>query len=62
MTRILKAIRRFLRIDHGPTAVEYAVMLMLIVALCFTAIQLIGGALSSNMNDSATKIQDAFND
>ena len=36
----------FLRSEDGPTAVEYAVMLALIVVVCITAI----GALGSNAN------------
>ena len=35
-------IRRFLASEDGPTAVEYAVMLALIVVVCLTAIQAIG--------------------
>ena len=35
-------LRRFLVSEDGPTAVEYAVMLALIVIVCLTAIQGIG--------------------
>jgi pilus assembly protein Flp/PilA len=35
-------VRRFLVSEDGPTAVEYAVMLALIVVVCLTAIQAIG--------------------
>ena len=35
-------IKRFLESEDGPTAVEYAVMLALIVIVCLTAIQAIG--------------------
>jgi pilus assembly protein Flp/PilA len=35
-------VRRFLASEDGPTAVEYAVMLALIVVVCLTAIQAIG--------------------
>jgi pilus assembly protein Flp/PilA len=38
---ILKG-QRFLVSDDGPTAVEYAVMLALIVVICLTAIRSIG--------------------
>ncbi len=37
-----KSIKRFLVSEDGPTAVEYAVMLALIVIVCLTAIQAIG--------------------
>ncbi|MFL5339362.1 MAG: Flp family type IVb pilin [Gemmataceae bacterium] len=33
---------RFLRREDGPTAVEYAVMLALIVVVCITAITTLG--------------------
>jgi pilus assembly protein Flp/PilA len=33
---------RFLRAEDGPTAVEYAVMLALIVVVCISAITLLG--------------------
>lgn len=39
-------IREFLRAEDGPTAVEYAVMLALIVVVCIGAIT----ALGSNAN------------
>mgnify|MGYP002625991058 CR=1 FL=1 len=35
-------IQRFLACEEGPTAVEYAVMLALIVVVCITAIQAVG--------------------
>jgi len=44
--RTIELIREFLRAEDGPTAVEYAVMLALIVVVCITAIT----ALGSNAN------------
>jgi len=35
-------VRQFLLDDDGPTAVEYAVMLSLIIAVCITAVSSIG--------------------
>ena len=35
-------IKKFLQSEDGPTAVEYAVMLALIVIVCLTAISQIG--------------------
>lgn len=35
-------LRRFIVSEDGPTAVEYAVMLALIVIVCLTAIQNLG--------------------
>lgn len=42
MKPMLLKLRRFLTSDDGPTAVEYAVMLALIIMVCFAAIQSIG--------------------
>jgi pilus assembly protein Flp/PilA len=42
MTMFLKGLARFVRDDDGPTAVEYAVMLALIVVVCITAITTLG--------------------
>jgi pilus assembly protein Flp/PilA len=32
----------FLRKEDGPTAVEYAVMLALVIVVCFVAVQIVG--------------------
>ena len=42
MKAFAQKVRRFLVSEDGPTAVEYAVMLALIIAVCLTAIQSIG--------------------
>jgi len=42
MKRFVQAVRRFLASPEGPTAVEYSVMLALIVVVCLTAIRGIG--------------------
>jgi pilus assembly protein Flp/PilA len=42
MPAILKRIARLLRDESGPTAVEYAVMLALIVVICLASIRTIG--------------------
>jgi pilus assembly protein Flp/PilA len=35
-------VKEFLQEDDGPTAVEYAVMLALIIVVCLSAISIIG--------------------
>jgi len=40
----------FLRNEDGPTAVEYAVMLAMIVAVCFVAIQVLGSQTNKTFN------------
>ena len=40
--RYISKIKDFFRSDDGASEVEYAVMLMLIVLVCLTAIQAVG--------------------
>ncbi|MCA9027807.1 MAG: Flp family type IVb pilin [Planctomycetaceae bacterium] len=42
MKNFVNSVKHFLDSEDGPTAVEYAVMLALIVVVCLTAIQAIG--------------------
>lgn len=42
MRKFFQRLRRFCRSEDGPTAVEYAVMLALIVIVCLGSIRLIG--------------------
>ena len=42
MQSLVRSVKRFLQKEDGPTAVEYAVMLALILVVCITAIKLIG--------------------
>jgi pilus assembly protein Flp/PilA len=56
MTNFAGSIKRFLVSEDGPTAVEYAVMLALIVIVCLTAIQAIG----NNANTKFGQVRDAL--
>jgi len=49
---IRQSVVRFLQDESGPTAVEYAVMLALIVVVCIAAIT----ALGSNANNTFTTV------
>lgn len=42
MKSLAKKMQHFLVSEDGPTAVEYAVMLALIIVVCLTAINTIG--------------------
>jgi pilus assembly protein Flp/PilA len=42
LTNLRNRIENFLKKEDGPTAVEYAVMLALIIVICLTAVQLLG--------------------
>lgn len=46
----MKFIKRFLSDESGPTAVEYAVMLALIVVVCIGSIRLIGQNLNNTFD------------
>ena len=52
-------LKRFLRSEDGPTAVEYAVMLALIVIVCLTAIQSIGTNARTSFQKVSTQLQSA---
>jgi pilus assembly protein Flp/PilA len=49
-------VQNFLASEEGPTAVEYAVMLSLIIAVCLTAITSIGTKASSVFSKVANSI------
>jgi pilus assembly protein Flp/PilA len=42
MSMWFQPVSRFLKAEDGPTAVEYAVMLALIIVVCITAITTLG--------------------
>ncbi|MDB4766665.1 Flp family type IVb pilin, partial [bacterium] len=42
MKNIMTKVERFMKSEDGPTAVEYAVMLALIVIVCIASITSIG--------------------
>ena len=50
MKSLAQKVQRFLVSEDGPTAVEYAVMLALIVIVCLTAITAIGTKASKTFN------------
>jgi pilus assembly protein Flp/PilA len=52
MNSLALKLRRFLVSEDGPTAVEYAVMLALIIIVCLAAI----GAIGTNANTTFTNV------
>ena len=56
MKSLTAACRRFLASEEGPTAVEYAIMLALIVMVCILAIQAVG----TNANAKFEEVRDAL--
>jgi pilus assembly protein Flp/PilA len=56
---IMTRLNKFLRAEDGPAAVEYAIMLGLILAACVAAIGLLGGLVGSMFGDASQRIGDA---
>lgn len=56
MKGLVTKFRRFLRNEDGPTAVEYAVMLALIIIVCLTAITAVGTQAAAQFNNIATQV------
>jgi pilus assembly protein Flp/PilA len=56
MKSLALKVQRFLVSEDGPTAVEYAVMLALIVIVCLTAIQAIGTNASTTFQNIADQL------
>ncbi|WP_254510785.1 Flp family type IVb pilin [Anatilimnocola floriformis] len=54
--KMFRKIHSFLQAEDGPTAVEYAVMLALIVIVCLTAIQAIGTNANATFNSVKGKL------
>ncbi len=55
------AILQFLREEDGPTAVEYAVMLALILLAIIGTVQSLATATNQSFEDSAAAISGAVN-
>lgn len=53
---MLNSIQKFLKSEDGPTAVEYAVMLALIVIVCIAAVRSIGTAAEAQFTNVAGQI------
>lgn len=50
-------VQRFLASEDGPTAVEYAVMLALIIVVCLATITTIGENANSTFDSVGQKLQ-----
>jgi len=51
MKKWIARVRAFLKKEDGPTAVEYAVMLALIIVVCIAAISALGSNSSNTFNN-----------
>jgi pilus assembly protein Flp/PilA len=56
MKKFAQAVVNFVKNEDGPTAVEYAVMLALIVVVCITAITTLGTNANNTFSYVGNKI------
>ena len=56
MRKFAQGLVNFLKNEDGPTAVEYAVMLALIIVVCITAITTLGSNANNTFSYVGTKI------
>ena len=56
MKSLAKKMQRFLASEDGPTAVEYAVMLALIIVVCLVAITTLGSNAKTTFTNVANSI------
>ena len=55
MKRWRAQFKEFIQAEDGPTAVEYAVMLALIIAVCFATIAALGSSTSNSFSNNTLK-------
>ena len=55
--RLYNRVKDFLKREDGPTAVEYAVMLALIIVVCIAAITSLGRSTNSTFSFVGSAIQ-----
>lgn len=56
MQELARCLKNFLQNEEGPTAVEYAVMLALIVVVCIAAITALGTAANNTFGNAQLNI------
>jgi pilus assembly protein Flp/PilA len=56
MKKLFSSVVNFLKREDGPTAVEYAVMLALIIVVCITAITALGTNANKTFSNVGTAI------
>jgi pilus assembly protein Flp/PilA len=56
LQRIGRQVVNFLKNEDGPTAVEYAVMLALIIVVCITAITALGTNANNTFSYVSTQV------
>ncbi len=59
MSSFVRSFVRFVNDESGPTAVEYAVMLALIIVVCIAAISVLGSNANNTFTEVGTAIESA---
>jgi len=59
MTKFIRGAVEFMKKEDGPTAVEYAVMLALIIVVCIAAVTAIGTNANSTFSSVGSAIKPA---
>jgi pilus assembly protein Flp/PilA len=57
----MKLLQQFLRDESGPTAVEYAVMLAMVIGTCIAAITIFGGEAGASWQNTKGKLETYMN-
>jgi pilus assembly protein Flp/PilA len=60
VNEIGRRIWRFLVCEDGPTAIEYAMMAALVIAVCVLAVDAVGSRLSESFTNSSNSITTAI--
>lgn len=53
-SRFIRLLLDFIRDERGPTAVEYGVMLALIIVVCITAVTTLGGNTKNSFSRASS--------
>jgi pilus assembly protein Flp/PilA len=56
LSRIIHPLYNFLKREDGPTAVEYAIMMALIIVVCVVSLTALGSNSSNTYSYVATKV------
>ena len=57
MSKFVSSIKKFIVSEDGPTAVEYAVMLALIVVVCLAAVSAVGSNANAKFSTVSGYLQ-----
>lgn len=61
MVRLLNQFKHLIKDESGPTAVEYAILLALLVAVIITGVLTTGQLQNEMWTDTATDMENAIN-